>query len=167
MQLTRINKNKMLDNFFLAVAAGRGFVEAGKKAGFSHVERDLARELHNPDFLPAMANAIRHRLGGRLAMKAMSVAEDILNDKQASARIRWDVAKTILAAGAGFVPPKAKEMEAPPKEISQMSGNDIVALRDSLQREMAQRMEGAKLIEHAPLVRDNDSQQAESLAFLD
>lgn len=164
MALTRINKNNMLENFFLAVAAGQGFVEAGKKAGFTHVERDLARELHNPDFLPAMANAIRHRLGGRLALKAMGVAEALLNDKQVSARVRWDVAKTILAAGAGFVPPKAKEMEAPPQDISQMTAQDIMSLRESLNREMEQRSSGAKLIEHQPA---NESQQAETYSHLD
>ncbi len=150
MALTRINKNNMLENFALAISAGCGFVEAGKKAGFTRVERDVARELHNPDFLPAMTNAIRHRLGGRLAIEALGVAEAILRDKTASARVRWDVAKTILAAGAGFVPPKAADMAAPPTEISQMSGEDIMRLQEQLNAESARRADGAKLIEHAP-----------------
>lgn len=164
MALTKINKKQMLDNFFLAIAAGQGFVEAGKKAGFTNVERDVARELHNPEFLPAMANAIRHRLGSRLALKAMGVAEELLNNNKINPRIRWDIAKTILAAGAGFVAPKAKELDAPPQDISQMTAQDIMQLRESLNREMEQRSSGAKLIEHQPA---SDSQQPETYSYLD
>lgn len=150
MALTKINKNKMLENFFAAVAEGCNFHEAAKNAGFSHPERDVARELHNPDFLPAMANAIRHRLGGRLAMKAMGVAEELLNDKRTNPRIRWDIAKTLLAAGVGFVPPKAKEMDDAPRDIHQMTGDEIMRFREAASAEMLRRAEGAKLIEHQP-----------------
>lgn len=148
--LTRISKNKMLDNFLLAIAAGSGFVEAGKKAGFGDVEATVAREVHNPEFLPAMSNVIRHRLGGRMAVQAMRVAEEFLNDKNTSARIRWDVAKTILAAGAGFIPPKARESEAPPQDISQMSAQELLEFSERVNLAMAAKADAAKLIQHEP-----------------
>lgn len=151
MRLTKINKNKMMENFFIAISAGQGFVEAGKKAGFADVERSVARELHNPEFLPAMSNAIRHRLGGRLAARALQVAESMLESKNTNPRIRWDIAKTILAAGAGFVPPKGKLLDEAPKDIGQMTASDIMQMRAQLEAEMANRAGNAKLIEHQPL----------------
>lgn len=148
--LNKINKEQVLKRFLVAVSEGATMMTGGKKAGISHPESFIARELHNPDFLPAMAHALRHRLGGALSLKAMNLAESILDDKQASLRVRWDVAKTILAAGAGFVPPKAKEMDDAPKDIAQMSGEDIMRLREQLNAESIRRADGAKLIEHAP-----------------
>ena len=150
MDLRKIDKKQILADFLIAVSEGCAMMEAGKKAGVSHPEAFIARELHNPDFLPAMAVALRHRLGGALALKAMNVAEQMLNSKNTSPRIRWDIAKTILAAGAGFVPPKAKELEAPQKDISQMSGDDIMQLRRSLEAEMVNRANASLVIDHTP-----------------
>jgi hypothetical protein len=151
MHLNKIDKNHALKQFLLAVSEGCTMMEGGKKAGFSHPETSIARELHNPDFLPAMSHALRHRLGGALALKAMNIAEELLTKKSTSPRIRWDIAKTILAAGAGFVPPKARETEAPPQDISNMSANDIMALRQTLEQEMANRSSNAKIIDAEPL----------------
>lgn len=145
------NRKQMLDEFFYCISEGMGLEDAGKKAGFSNPNRDVARELHNPDFLPAMAEALRHRLGAHLAAKAMRLAEKLLDDKRTNVRVRWDVAKTILAAGAGFVPPKGKILEAPTQDIASMSANDIMTLRASLEREMGARADAAKTIDAAPL----------------
>lgn len=159
MHLNKIDKNHALKQFLIAVSEGCTMMQGGEKAGFSNPEASIARELHNPDFLPAMTHALRHRLGGALALKAMNIAEELLTKKSTSPRIRWDIAKTILAAGAGFVPPKAREIDAPPQDISNMSANDIMALRQTLEKEMAARVDNAKLVEHEP--------EAQAFDFLD
>lgn len=150
MRLTKINKNQMLDAFLANIALGYPTTKAARKAGFTTPERDIAGEMLNPDFIPRVSLAIRHRVATTLAPQAMALAESMLNDNEVSDRIRWDIAKTFLQAGAGVIAPKPSELEPPAKDISQMTGSDIMQLRQSLEAEITNRANGAKLIEHQP-----------------
>ena len=160
MRLTKIDKNQMVAAFLLNIAAGQRTNLAAKNAGFSAPKRDIARMMHSPEFAIYVSEAIRHRVKTSLAPEAMAVAEELLKNKDVSPRVRWDIAKTFLAVGAGLVAPKAADNEEAPKEISQMSGDDIMKLREQLQAEQSKRAEGAKLIEHTP-------ETVETLSFLD
>jgi len=164
MRLQKIDKNQMVAAFLLNIAEGQRTNKAARNAGFSTPQRDIAKLMHSPEFSVSVSEAIRHRVKTTLAPEAMAVAEELLRDKATSARVRWDIAKTFLAVGAGLVAPKAGEPEAPPQDISQMTAQDIMSLRESLNREMEQRSSGAKLIEHQPA---NESQQAETYSHLD
>ncbi len=166
-RLNNIKQNQLVAAFLQNIAAGMVAQKAAEKAGFTTPQRDIAKMMHSPEFAMNVSKAIRHRVATTLAPQAMKVAEKLLNDPNVSPRVRWDIAKTVLAAGAGMVAPKAQELDDAPKEISQMSGDDIVKLRESLQAEMVNRANSAKLIEHAHLGSANDSQQAQELDFLD
>lgn len=159
-KLTNLKENQLVAAFLQNIAAGMVTQNAAEKAGFTAPQRDIAKMMHNPEFAINVGKAIRHRVATTLAPQAMKVAEKLLNDKNVSARVRWDIAKTMLAAGAAVIPPKAQELDDTPKDIGQMSGNDIMRLREELQAEQLRRMDGAKLIEHTP-------EPAQSLDFLD
>ena len=165
--LNNMKQNQLVAAFLQNISAGYVTSVAAEKAGFATPRHDIARMFHNPEFAVDVGKAIRHRVATTLAPQAMKVAEKLMNDTNVSPRVRWDIAKTMLAAGAAVIPPKQQEMDNAPKEIGQMTGEDIMRLREQLQAEQARRMDGAKLIEHAPQVRENDSQQEESLSFLD
>lgn len=154
-RVANLSKKQLVGRFLQSIAEGQSFEQSGKSAGMANVEREIARELHNPEFLPAMTNALRHRLAGRLSVKAMNVTEQLLTDTQTSDRIRWDIAKTILAAGVGFIAPKARELEAPPQDISAMSASELLEFSERVSREMVIRSDSAKLIEHDPQSLDD------------
>lgn len=159
-KLNNLKEKQLVAAFLQNIAAGFVTQKAAEKAGFTTPQRDIARMYHNPEFAVAVSKAIRHRVATTLAPQAMKVAEKLMNDANVSPRVRWDIAKTMLQAGAGVVAPKAQELEDAPKDIGQMSGDDILRLREQLQAEQARRMDSAKLIEHTP-------QNAETLSFLD
>jgi len=154
-RVANLSKKQMVERFLQAIAEGQSFEQSGRSAGMANVETAIAREIHNPEFLPAMTMALRHRLAGRLSVKAMNVTEELLSDKQTSPRIRWDIAKTVLAAGVGFIAPKARELEAPPTDISTMNAQELLDFSERVNREMVLRADAAKLIEHDPQVLDS------------
>lgn len=158
--LNNIKQNQLVAAFLQNISAGYVTSVAAEKAGFSTPRHDIARMFHNPEFAIDVGKAIRHRVATTLAPQAMKVAETLMNDCNVSARVRWDIAKTMLQAGAGVIAPKAQELEEAPKEIGQMTGNEIMELRNAAQAEMLRRSEGAKLIEHQP-------ETDETLSFLD
>lgn len=147
MRLTKINNNQKVIGFLHYIAEGNTAYKAAEKAGFSTPRRDIARMMHSPELGQRVSEAVLHRCRTVLLPEAMAITEKLLTDKNTNARIRWDIAKILLATAGGIVAPKARDMEAAPQEISQMSGDDILRLRESLQSEMARRMDGAKLIE--------------------
>ena len=166
-RLNNLKEKQLVAAFLQNIAAGMVTQKAAENAGFTTPQRDIARLMHSPEFAANVGKAIRHRVATTLAPQAMKVAEKLLNDSSVSPRVRWDIAKTMLAVGAGLVAPKPSEPDEAPKEISNMSGDDIMKLRESLQVEMANRMQGAKLIDHVHQGSANDSQQAQALDFLD
>lgn len=166
-KLKSMKQNQLVAAFLQNIAAGMVTSIAAEKAGFAAPRRDIAKLMHSPEFAADVGKAIRHRVATTLAPQAMKVAEKLMNDKNVSSRVRWDIAKMMLAAGAAVVAPKSGEIDDAPKEIGQMSGNDIMQLRERLQSEMSNRANGALLIEGTHQVSANDSQQTETLDFLD
>lgn len=146
MRLQKIDKNQMITSFLQFIADGNRAYAAAEKAGFSSPRRDIAREMHSPELGQRVTEAVRHRVQTVLLPDAMAITEQMLNSKETSDRVRWDIAKTLLTNGVV----SAKQLEKPPQDISDMTATDIMQLRQSLEVEIANRSNAAKLIEHQP-----------------
>ena len=88
---------------------------------------------------PAMYAHLRQLMGDKLAAMApaaISVLSGLMNDEDASPKIRLDAAKTILGR-AGFVPPKASD--APTvgeKSLHEMTRDELAERVHQLQGEI-------------------------------
>ena len=106
---------------------------AMKASGYSNTTRASVA------ITPAMQAHLRQLMVEKLAAMApaaLVVLNDLMDDEDASPKIRLDAAKTILDR-AGFVPPKA--MEAPmvgEKALHEMSRDELAARVRQLQSEI-------------------------------
>jgi hypothetical protein len=151
MALKKIDKNQMVTAFLQFIADGNRTYAAASKAGFSAPRRDIARQMHSPELGQRVTEAVQHRVRTVLLPEAMAITEEMLKSKTVSDRIRWDIAKTLLTNGAI----SNKQLEKPPQDIGAMTADDIMKLRQTLEAEMNNRANNAKLID------------AQSLDYLD
>jgi len=109
---------------------GRG-AEAARAAGFSEVSsgRYAYQLLEKPHVAEAIRAEQRRVLGGRVATKAISVLEGILDDAKAPYGARVDAAKAVLDRG-GLVAPKAPAAQEPDdrKPLSELSLEELYEL---------------------------------------
>jgi hypothetical protein len=116
------------------LVSGMSIKAAMSAAGYSETSR-LSRI-----FTPAMQAHLRQLMVEKLAAMApaaLVVLNDLMDDEDASPKIRLDAAKTILDR-AGFVPPKASD--APTvgeKALHEMSRDDLAERVHQLQSEIA------------------------------
>jgi hypothetical protein len=142
----KISDKQILDGFLANLIAGYSSEESAQKAGTT--ERWLQKNIPREELKSRVSQAIQHRVATVLSPKALQLAEKMMEDKTVSARVRWDIMKTMLAAGAGVVAPKAEALEQAPKDFAAMTPQQLSELRDNLAREMVQRSDAAKVIEH-------------------
>lgn len=129
-----------MDNFspkqqslLLNLASGMTVKEAMEAAGYSDTTRASVA------ITPAMQAHLRQLMVDKLAAMAPAAVKTLsglMDDEDASPKIRLDAAKTILDR-AGFVPPKA--MEAPmvgEKALHEMSRDELAARVRQLQSEI-------------------------------
>ncbi len=116
------------------LASGMNIKAAMKSAGYSeNVRASIA-------ITPAMQAHLRQLMVDKLATMApaaLAVLSGLMDDEDASSKIRLDAAKTILDR-AGFVPPKASD--APTvgeKSLHEMTRSELAARVDQLQSELS------------------------------
>lgn len=124
-----------------AIAAGYAEASARQTAsrllGLSYVQ-DAIRRAHT------------RTLQGRLASKAISVLERILDDDSAPAGVRVDAAKTVLDR-AGFSAVRSAVLEPEEKSLESMSLAELEALARQLQRSLDRdRAEDVTALEQSP-----------------
>ena len=116
------------------LASGMTVKEAIEAAGYSDTTRASVA------ITPAMQAHLRQLMVDRLAAMApaaVGVLANLMDDEDASPKIRLDAAKTILDR-AGFVPPKAPEAPVVgEKPIFEMSRDELAARVHQLQSEIA------------------------------
>jgi short-subunit dehydrogenase involved in D-alanine esterification of teichoic acids len=116
------------------LASGMAVNAAMKASGYSNTTRASVA------ITPAMQAHLRQLMVEKLAAMApaaLVVLNDLMDDEDASPKIRLDAAKTILDR-AGFVPPKASD--APTvgeKSLHEMSRDELAARVRQIQGEIA------------------------------
>jgi phage terminase small subunit len=93
--------------------------------------------------VPHVAQAVARAVAQRLAMSvpmALAVIEELSSNKNISPKVRLDASKAILDR-AGFVPPRAaaNRIDEPEKSLHEMSLDELKALANRLDDELAGR----------------------------
>jgi hypothetical protein len=128
------NFTQRQQSLILNLASGMAVKEALKESGYSDTVRPSRA------ITPAMQDHLRQLMVDKVAVMApaaVNVLSGLLDDEDATAKIRLDAAKTILDR-AGFVPPKASE--APTvgeKALYEMTRDELAARVHQLRSEIA------------------------------
>lgn len=114
--------------------------EAARLAGYSEKSAgEIGYQLlQKPHVQQALREANQKTVCGSLAAKAVQVLKDILEDEDASPRLRLDAAKTVLDR-AGYVPPKAEEQDySAEKDLTEMTVQELEQfIRDAKAKDAA------------------------------
>ena len=145
----KISDKQLLDAFLANLVSGYSVEESAQKARTT--ERWLQKNVPRDLLKSGVSQAIQHRVATVLSPKALQLAEKMMEDKTVSARVRWDIMKTMLAAGAGVIAPKAEALEQAPKDFAAMTPEQLSELRDGLAREIVNRSNAAKVIDQQDL----------------
>ena len=124
-------QRSLIDN----LASGKTVKAAMEAAGYSDTVRASVA------ITPAMQTHLRRLMVDKLAMAApaaITVLSGLMNDEDASPKIRLDTAKTILDR-TGFVPPKASDASSVgEKSLYEMSRAELAERVRQLQSEIAE-----------------------------
>jgi hypothetical protein len=163
--LKDLKNNDKMQKFLVAIAEGKQKHEAIEIAGLdqSNATRDVYPILRTAEAANFIADYVRQSIKVEGAPEAWRISLEMLQDKRISPRIRWDIAKTLLAYAVGMVAPKAEGMAEPPKDVSQMTGAEIMQFRRKLEDEMTGRANASKMIEHELTQYHYTTQDLESL----
>lgn len=133
------------------IAEGVPAKEAIRLGGYSATFASFRPTLHDIKSRKFIQENMAMILETQLTPRALRIAGEMLENPKTSDKVRWDIAKAFLATRRIITTPKAEPLEKPPADISQMTGAEISAFRQRLEREQALRSNGAKIIDATPL----------------
>lgn len=139
------------DDVLGLIAQGVRVREAVKAAGYAHSFASFRPTLHDPKSVQFIRDNMKTILETQLSPRALRIAGEMLEDTKTSDKVRWDIAKAFLSTTRIITTHKAETLDKPPTDISQMTGAEIAAFRQRLEREQALRSNGAKIIDATPL----------------
>jgi hypothetical protein len=165
MQVPAIRLTDMQAAFVRETVKGRLPDDAARAAGYNMTHPDIAyRLLQNP----GVALAIRFEVNRLLTVEALPLAYNVLKDLAKDPKVPPAVRRACardLIDRAGFVAPKAQAFEGQgEKPLSEMSSEELRALVDKLESELAGR---AVDVSDPPNAPDSAPISAKPLNWLD
>lgn len=137
--------------FVQAVAFGRDKTDAALEAGYSEVNATQYANflLRQPNILAAVQIAIARELANAAPM-ALKLLRDTASNTEADPRLRVVCAKTILDRAGHIAPKAAAPGAAGVLPLNEMSMDDLRALADNLEGELAGRAKEVSSATAAP-----------------
>jgi hypothetical protein len=151
MAILTTNLTAREDEFVELMCEGLSPGDAASGAGYP--ARSYIDLLQSPRITRRIEWRMRSVIRNDLAPKAIRLLGRLVDDEAAPARVRVQAARFILDR-AGYVPPKAADVEVNDKSIAAMPADELSALVNKLEGELASRAKDVSAPNAA--VHDND-----------
>lgn len=160
--MTLINKGDKVraaqraKDFLERIARGEEKRKAAIAAGYTYPERDAYPILLEPQAVKYMKERLQRIIQMEAAPEALRIALEMLRSPKTRDSVRWSIAQTILAYGAGMVAPKAGEEGALDKQPQEMTRDELRAFVARAEEELSRRaLPAPVVVEHTPQTIDD------------
>lgn len=129
--------------------------KAAKEAGIANPSRDFFPVLQRTEAQEFVIERIQNRIKLEIAPEATRRAIAMMRDPNTSQRIKWEICKRFMEAGAGIVTPPADKDDGKEKTAETMTAGELKGFIAAAQNELARR---AKPVEEGAQVIDNNAE---------